>query len=167
MPPASTHARVAIAALLPLLIWGGYNASHGRLSIQSKPVEIGVEHSAPASMTITRSAGKATSLTDVRNDSTNPLSVSLPDDWERGEVKGAPLSALIGDGPNFGFRRWTLPAGMSVSFSAPYAWNELTLHNADESALHIKIITIDVERGTSETESYLVKDQVLERTFPR
>lgn len=161
MPPASTHARVAIAALLPLLIWGGYNASHGRLIASSKPVEIGVEHAAPASMTITRSAGKATSLTDVRNDSSIPLSVSLPDDWERGEVKGGSLSDLIGDGPNFGFRRWTLPSGMSVSFSASYAWNELTLHNADETALHVKIVTIDLEKNTRETESYLVMDEEL------
>jgi hypothetical protein len=162
----SLHARIALIALLPLLIWGAYRiGAQKRLDGSLTPIEIGIEHTSPATITITRSSGGTIHLVDVANESAETIGISLPEAWVRGEVRRVPLASLTSNDPSFGFRRWQFPPRAIVSFDAVHPWNHVIVHNPSEVPLKIDVVSIDVVRSQTTTESYLVTDTELDLTF--
>lgn len=159
----SLQLRTAALALLPLLIWGTYRGlSAERAQLLRPPVEIGVEHGGGARIAVTYSTGGQAQLVDIGNDGREVVHVSIPEDWERGEVHGAPLAQLVTDAPSFGFRRWSIPAGATVSYRAPQGWSGLSIHNPSRELLRIRITTVDLARNTADTEVYLLQDARLD-----
>jgi len=160
------HGKTAVIALLPLLIWGAYRATtDARNNGAVQSVEIGVEHSEPAQVHLTRSLNGKVRIVDIGNDSTNDVYVSLPDSWERGEVRNVPLASLTADSPSFGYRRWALPAGAVVTFHPVQDWRSLTVHNASNSLLQMKVTSVDLTLDTTDTNVYLVNDSPLSVQF--
>lgn len=159
----SLQVRVAVLALLPLLIWGTYRAlSAERAQLARTPVEIGVEHRGSAAVAITHSVGGRTHLVDIGNEGQGEIHVSLPDTWTRGEVRGTPLASLVADAPSFGFRRWTIPPGATVTYRTPHDWRAVTIHNPTAELLRLKITTVDLTRDEADTEVYLLNQNRLD-----
>jgi hypothetical protein len=159
----SLHARLAGLTLLLLLLWGITSMQMRRRTADLLPTaDIAVEHTAAAGMTVTRTAdGRGPA--EIRNDSNETLHVSIPDSWERDEVRGAPLAAVTADEPSLGFRRWTVPTHAAVTFIADDVWNKLHIRNISESPLRLGVVTVDIGSGKAVTESLLVDDESLLR----
>lgn len=124
-------------------------------------MEIGVEHVEPAQVRLTRSVGGSVHLVDIANEGADPVYVSIPESWERGEVRNVPLASLVADNPSFGYRRWTLPSHAIVTFHPEADWNNLAVHNAGSTLLQMKIITVDLQSNTTDTDTYLIQDDPL------
>lgn len=154
----SVQGKLALSALLLLLMWG-FLLSPARKNQLGLPVyDIGIEHAEPLRLSIAFSIGKQSSIISVEHDSLETVRLSLPEDWRRDEVRGSVLSRITSDPPEFGYRKWHLPAGSLVSFRTDIPWKQLTLHNPSGVPLTVRVTTVDLLMGTSETNAILVKD---------
>lgn len=137
-----------------------------RLSMQAEsaarpPVDVAVEHGASLTFTVTASAGQGRGIVELGRDGTETVHVSVPETWQRREVRGAPLEAAIGEPPAMGFRRWTIPPGATLSFwmdDAP----RIRIQNPSGKALLVESKRVDVRTGKVEKEMTLVKDGPLD-----
>lgn len=162
----SVHVRAAALALLPLLIWGTYHAvSVERAALLEPPVEIGVEHDGSGGIAIAHGMGGNAHMTDIANESAAVMYVSLPADWQRDEIRGAPLASLTVEAPIFGFRRWSIPPGATVSYRTPADWRALTVHNPAGTLLRVKVTTVYLDRNEADTDVYLLNDKRLDLSF--
>ncbi len=158
-PMSSLHLRIAGLTLILLVLWG---ATVLRTAPENRPasqVEMAIEHQSPAALTLTRTTD-GTGMTDIRNDGSEVLYVSIPEEWLRDEVRGAALSAVVSTDASLGFTRWTIPAGATVSFRVPLSWNALKIRNISDEAMRLAITTIDLHAQTTETESYLIDESI-------
>lgn len=154
---SSLHARFAGLTLLALLLWGVTTVRMEQNKAELIPiVTIAIEHAQPSAITLYRTES-GFGFVDIRNDSKEDMHISLPETWERGEVRNAPLASIIGEEPTLGFRRWTLPKGAKVTFIANSAWAKLNLRNIAPAPLRIGIVTIHLDKGISTTETYLLE----------
>ncbi len=145
--------------LILLVLWGitVFHTDPQRAPIES--VEIAVEHTTPAALTLTRTTD-GIGITDIRNDSAETLFISLPEEWHRDEVRGAALSAVISTDASLGFTRWTVPPGATVSFRVESAWNGLRIRNISEQTMRVAVTTIDLMQKSTDTDSYLIDDMI-------
>ncbi len=156
----SLHSRIAIVTLLPLMIWGAYElGTMKRDDMLPRPIDIGVEHLESASLILTHSMGMPPLFVDVQNDGQGDVLVSLPDTWQRKEVRNVPLASVFADEPMLGFRRWHLPAGGTVSFVSTDAWVGMMIHNSSTTPLKLRAVAVDVANETRSSESYLLSDE--------
>ncbi len=160
----SLHARIALLTLLPVLLWASVRfVERQRLDDAAEPpVQIGIEHAGNAALTLTRTIGRAPQLIDVANDGAAAVRVSLPDAWRRGEVRGVPLAAIAADAPEFGFRRWHLPPGATLSFTSPLPPAGMIVHNPSGFPLRLKTVTVDLENNEVTREVHLLSEEPLE-----
>lgn len=155
----SFHGRAAILTLLPLLIAGAYGIIMQQYEENLRQgIDIGIEHALPGAVTFTRTADTRPQLIDVTNEGKETMFISLPEAWVRGEVRGGPLSSVAEDRPMFGYRRWHIPAGVTISFQSPLRWGGMTMHNPSGIPLRLKIITVNLKKETTEKEVSLMSD---------
>lgn len=107
-------------------------------------------------MTVT--ANDTQRMLDIGNDTKETIAVSVPEYWKRGEVRGAPLSAVIADAPSFGYVRWHLPAKASAVFTTTRPFHQLNIHNPSGTLLKINLTSVDLLQNTGDHEVYLVKE---------
>lgn len=152
--------KIAILALLPLAIWGAYRGLiEHRTPDSSNEVQVAIEHEASAGITVTHAIGGQAPFADIENENDFPIHISLPAAWERGEVKGAALSDVASDAPDFGFRRWRIPATSIVSFKTGNEWQILKVHNASPSLLKVRVITVDLATNTTSSDVQFVQQE--------
>jgi hypothetical protein len=160
------HTKTALLALTLLIAWGAFQMGQRN---SPKPgaygVEIAVEHTRPGGLSITHSIGGSAHLVDITNDSDETLGVSLPDTWERDEVRNVPLASLVGSGASLGFRRWTLPPNASVTFETDADIDDLSVHNPSNIPLRVRVTTVDLKKNTTNTDSYLLQENPLTLRF--
>jgi hypothetical protein len=143
------HHRIPVAvATLALLALG--TQAHLRLRAALSdipPADIAVEHQEPLDLMLAISRRGGEGLLDIEHGNAETVFLSLPDDWERIEVRDADLAAVTGEPPMFGFVRWTLPAGAGVRFRLPQAPSGLRLHHQSDAPLHLDITAVDLDAG--------------------
>jgi hypothetical protein len=159
----SLHARLAGLTLIALVLWGATMVQLRQRTEDALPTaEFAIEHSQAGGISVTRTVAGLGPV-DIRNDSDETVHVSIPETWQRDEVRGAPLASVIADEPSLGFRRWALPARSSVTFMADHLWNKLHIRNISDVPLRLKVVTVDVDNATGVTESTLIDDESLLR----
>lgn len=160
----SLHVRLAGLTLLALLLWGITSMQmHQRTADLLPTVELAVEHDQAAGISVTRTKD-ANGPVDIRNDADQRLFVSVPEEWVRDEVRGAPLTSVQGgEEVSLGFRRWSIPSHATVTFLQTGTWNKLLIRNVSKKLLRLRMVTIDIAQGTSTTESTLIDDEALLR----
>ncbi len=157
------HTRIALLTLLPVLLWASIRfVERQKADIGvAEPVRIGIEHTGNAAVTLTRTKDTQPQLIDIANEGTAVVRVSVPAAWQRGEVRGAPLASIAGEEPMFGYRRWHLPAGATLSFRNPLPWTGMKVHNPSGLPLRLRVVTVDLEMDTVQRDSYLLSNNTL------
>ncbi len=155
------HTRIALLTLLPILLWASvrFTQEQKAKDARDEPVLIGIEHTGNAALTLTRTVDRRPQLFDVTNERSETIRISLPAEWERGEVRGAPLTSITADEAMFGYRRWHLPGGATLSFRNPLPGSGMTVHNPSGLPLRLRVVTVDLGGNTTQRASYLLSDQ--------
>ena len=126
---------------------------------EAEIAKIAVEHSAPIGISLELSTKANAGMLAVSHDSTEAVPVSLPESWKRGEVRDASLSSITADEPVFGFRRWIIPVGASVTFEMDTPPGILQIHNPSKIPLKVQSTRIDLETETINRSITLIKDE--------
>jgi hypothetical protein len=124
-------------------------------------VDIGIEHSQPLSVRMEYSVRNTNGIMRIGSDSSETISISLPEQWERGEVTGAPLSALRKDDPMFGYTRWHVPEKTTITFKIPKVPEHIVLHNPSTAPLKLTVAKVDLETGAIEKDILLIRDSTV------
>ena len=124
-------------------------------------VDIGIEHSEPLAVRMEYSVRNTHGIMRIGSNSSETISISLPEQWERGEVTGAPLSQLRKDSPMFGYVRWHVPEKTTLTFKIPKVPEHMVLHNPSTAPLKLTVAKVDLETGTIEKDVLLVRDSTV------
>ena len=121
-------------------------------------LDIGVEHASPLTLAVTVTRNDRMRMVDIVNDKSESISLSVPDDWIRGEVRNAPVASILSEAPSFGYVRWTVPKDASVSFRTDAPFDRLNIHNPSGVLLKIRFTSVDLLQNTGEHNVFLVKE---------
>lgn len=139
------------AALFGLVVLSALSVGEMRdqsaLLLTRSVADIGVEVSAPTTIELDFSLLRDNAVIDIGYGEGPPrISVSVPDAWIRREVRGAPLDAIQDEPPTFGFRRFSMPKGATLSFRADTAPETIILHNPTDIPLQVRLSHVDLEK---------------------
>jgi hypothetical protein len=157
----AAHGKFAGLALLILIAWGSIQAV-ATFDPQPKPidVDIGVEHQSPlAAISFASSTIGSTQWMDIGNGGSETLLVSVPASWVRTEVRDVPLASVTSEEPAFGYTKWTMPAGATVTFETEETWQSVTIHNPSEQPLRIRVTRVDLATNDATYEVYLATNR--------
>ncbi len=161
---SSLHARIAGITLVLLVLWGITSMRANDRANDLGSIEIVVEHADSAALTLIRTpSGRG--LADIRNDGEGPIAVSIPEEWERDEVRGAPLASITVGDASLGFRRWMIPSNATVSFRIDDTWNASLIRNVSKEPLRLRVITVNLEHETTDSDTFLIMDTPLSLSF--
>ncbi len=165
--PVKVHTIAALAAVIAVVVFSqgtirsGLPGLTANVSPQAR-AEIGVEHVRPLSLSLTVSTNGKSGVVDLGHDGSGTAYLSLPSSWMRREVRGTTLAAVVADPPTFGFTRWAIPAGSTVSFAVPVAPETILLHNPSGVPLQIKLTRVDLVTQEVERDVILIQDATTE-----
>lgn len=155
----STH---FLACLISLIAIAGFSVgSYVRMTSaapQTESVEIGIEHTAPLALSIEMSTREDKSIVDISHNAEEKIFISVPADWERREVRSAPLDTVVADGTGLDYRRWHLPSGATVSYRVSYVIDQMTIHNPSELPVKVTLTRVDLNADTVERDILLIKE---------
>lgn len=123
--------------------------------------DIAVEHAQPLTIRLRVTRNRLLRLIELGHDAHSTIAISLPEEWQRGEVRGVPLSAVTSEPPSLGFRRWQIPAGAVVLFHSRSGFTNVRIHNPSGIPLKIRFTETDIEKNSSDHEVYLMKQDDL------
>ena len=158
------HAITGLAAALVFAILVLSLRSGNPGNSTGENVNIGVEHEAPLTIEF-RFAIKdnvPVGLVELSHEGRETIFVSLPESWERREVRGRSLTDTPSEDPSFGFKRWHMPEGATLSFRTPAMPRTLDIHNPSGVVLKIRIVKVDLTTGVVDRNVMLVKDAAVE-----
>lgn len=159
------HLKIGGAVFLCVLAWSTWQAVSKPASDGVMDVQFAIEHTQPASIGITRSIGGEEHFIDISNTNEEIIFVSLPEAWQRDEVRNVPLASLTADEPSLGYARWHLPPSASVTFESPNEWDDLTIHNPSGIVLQVQVTTVDLRTHKTTEDVYLVQEDDLTIPF--
>lgn len=155
----SLLSRTLIGASIPFLLVVLFVATkqpHVASILQT--VDIGVEHRESMTLEVTVTSNDLLRMVTLKNDALEPIALSVPTDWKRGEVRNVPLKSITADEPSFGYVRWHLPANASVSYTTKQPFQHLSVHNPSGIPLKIRATLVDLLKNTGEHQVYLVQE---------
>ncbi|MDD5623856.1 MAG: hypothetical protein PHI23_04060 [Candidatus Peribacteraceae bacterium] len=162
--PVGLHVLAALFAIVAVVVLS-QQALHGTsldltasLTETNMKADIGVEHTGPLSLSLSLSKGEGSGIADIGQYGEETIAVSVPADWQRREVRGAPLASVTADPSTFGFTRWHLPPGTVISFGVPVSPASLILHNPSGVPLKVTLTRVDLEAQSVERDVVLVQE---------
>jgi len=151
-------ALVVTAAVISVFSFQSFRASVQQSVFEPVRVEIGVEHELPLSLSLSVSELKGSGLMDLHQEGIEEVFISLPSSWQRKEVRNVPLSSITEENTSFGFTRYQIPAGASVTFAILKYPDTLLVHNPSGVTLKVALTMVDLQTNTVETNVVLVQD---------
>ncbi len=156
---ASIHGKTLLATLILVLffgavVWSGEEDAGGT-------IDLTIEHSAPFSLTLSIGKRGEQRLLEVGNEGNQTIAVTLPESWERREVRNVPLASVVSHAPALGYAQWQLPPGALVSYRTMQPWQTIVLHNPSAIPLTIRLKKIDIATGKTDQDVILMKDKPL------
>lgn len=121
--------------------------------------EIGIEHEGPVNMSFNIARKGDLGFLRIDGDVTTTIFVSVPQDWERTAVHGATLKEVIADAPEFGFIRWTLPAGAGISMRIPHVPDEFRFLSPSQGVATIGVTTVDLTTEIYDERTVLLQQE--------
>ena len=125
------------------------------------PATIGLEHEDPLTLSMIVARKQSAGYVSLTNRSDALIRVSMPSDWKRSEVTGAPLSAFLQDIPVFGFTRWTIPGHAGIKMSLIDAPDALFFDSNSDTTTQIDLQTIDLADLSASSRVVLLQKQTL------
>jgi hypothetical protein len=154
----SLHGKTFLASLI-LVLCGGALVWQAQNRTTGSAIDLTVEHDAPFGLTLSLSTQGETRFVEIGNESADTVHVSLPEAWERREVRNVPLLSIASSEPSHGSIRWTLPAGAFVSYRSETPWSQLVVRNPSKIPFKINLAIINLETLETERDIILVKDK--------
>jgi hypothetical protein len=153
----TSHVKIGFLALCLALLLGvpALWISSGD-EVPQAETNVAVEHDGPASMRVARLEGSGTNVFEIGFAGSGSFAIHLPSSWKRQEVRGVPLASMVGEPREWGYVRWTMPAGAVARFDAPDP-GRLTLHNPSGIPLAVTVTT--VRGGGRDDEAAIVTDE--------
>lgn len=155
----SLLSRTLLGASIPFVLVVLYVISIQNPSLPVvESLDIGIEHTKSMTLSIQITKNDALRLIEISNDVLEPIALSTPEDWKRGEVRNVPLKSVIGAEPSFGYTRWTMPAKATVSYKTKHPFEHLNIHNPSGVPVKIRLTIVDLQKNTGDHQVYLVKE---------
>lgn len=161
----SIHMKIGGVVLFLFCAWSAVHVITNRSNDHDVRIQLAVEHTQPATISITRSVGGHEHFADITNDNEETVFISLPESWRRDEVRNTPLASVIAGEPSLGYARWQLPPRASVTFRSPFNWHTMIVHNPSDVLLKIRMTTIDLATEQTTLDVYLVQREDLTIDF--
>ena len=125
------------------------------------PATIGLEHSAPLSMSVLIARKEDAGYISIVNNSTEDIHVSVPSSWTRTEVTGTDIKNVTQDIPVFGFSRFALPAGAGMKLLLPSSPGALFFDSTSPAVTAVSLKSVDLVTAQSDSRVVLVQSQAL------
>ena len=151
----------ALALILSIAVQTVEKSPRLRAALTHGTVDIGIEHSNPLSVRFEYVTKDGAAIVRIAHSSDEIVSISVPEDWKRGEVSGALLKKVRKDEPIFGFVRWHFPAHTSIAFSIRKAPEHIVIHNPSMASLKLTTSNVNLLDGTVEKNVLLVQDSAV------
>ena len=161
MPRPSKHIYALLVLSASIAIFGASSFQRAQVVPKQRienPVEIGIEHNEPLSVSIEASEMKGKGLLEIEQSGAEEILLSLPSDWIRKEVRNASIKDVTFETASLGFKRWHMPAGASILFELPKFPSSLIIHNPSKVTVKVSLTKVDMESGLVENEVVLVQE---------
>lgn len=122
------------------------------------PADIAVEHASSLTLSLRYGTGRSRGIVEIVTEGNDASAISVPEAWQRREVRGGTLAAVTADPPSLGFVRWHLPPRVTLSFWTP-AIPSLVVKNASKTPLLVVTKRVDVVSGKVLEDSVIIKDK--------
>lgn len=159
------HLIIAGSAICVMLLLGVIErntfATRQSAAEDTMPVTIGLEHTAPLSMSVLFARKENAGYVSITNQSNETIGINLPSTWTRTEVTGASLADVKQDIPVFGFSRWTLPGNAGIKLLMPSAPDAVFFDSTSTSTAAVDLKTIDLGSLGVTNKVVLVQKQTL------
>lgn len=159
------HLIIAGSAICVMLLLGVIErntfATRQSAAEDTMPVTIGLEHTAPLSMSVLFARKENAGYVSITNQSSETIGINLPSTWTRTEVTGANLADVKQDIPVFGFSRWTLPGKAGIKLLMPSAPDAVFFDSTSTSTAAVDLKTIDLSSLGVTNKVVLVQKQTL------
>ncbi len=155
------HGILAMAAFVLLSIIA-LNTIELKASIVQKPqqiADIAIEHKESLSVRISMSMLHGQGILEIGHDGKETIQVSVPDSWERTEVRNTPIDMLKNESPMLGFVRWHFPPETTVTFRMMDAPDNVLIHNPNRVPLKLSYVYVDLETEEILQDIKLIKDE--------
>lgn len=156
------HGAISFAAFLAISFFNGEKVAsmvHFQRTNIPNTVDVGIEHTLPISLTIDVSTLDGASIVEVTNTEGGELAfISVPDEWQRREVRNASIADVTSEESSFGFTRWKLPAGATISYRSQEVPESMVLHNPSKTPVKAAVNRVDLQKNTLEHDIILVQD---------
>ncbi|HRH93137.1 MAG TPA: hypothetical protein PKV72_01250 [Candidatus Peribacteria bacterium] len=146
-----TQIAIAVSAMMVLALLGVvdrnvFSAALGNAEKTAPEVaiDIGLEHDGPADLSLLVARKGTLGYVEVSNTSNAPLKLSLPETWQRNEVRGGSIWLVTEEDPEFGYIRWMLPPKMSMTMKAKTAPDVITFHSPSGQTASIRVKSVDL-----------------------
>ncbi len=159
-----THLTIAASAIAVLLVLSSFDpvtfSTMPGKAETSHATQIGLEYDAPMKVEMLFARKNGAGYLSISNPTSRPLNISVPDSWRRTEVRGAPLTDFTSQPPEFGFRRWTMPAETGMSMILPTVPDDILFMSPSEPTAAITVRSVDVLSGEQFINVVLLNKQV-------
>lgn len=151
----------AIAVLLLLGIIERNTFSTRGTNAEVVPSTIGLEHSAPLSLSMLFAKKDHAGYVSITNESNETIHLSVPSDWTRTEVTGADIKDVTHEIPVFGFTRWTLPGKAGIKMLQPESPAAIFFDSQSTATAAVDVKSIDLTTMSVTNKVVLVQHQTL------
>ncbi len=151
----------AIAVLLLLGIIERNTFATRGTNAEVVPSTIGLEHSAPLSLSMLFAKKDHAGYVSITNESNETIHLSVPSDWTRTEVTGADIKDVTHEIPVFGFTRWTLPGKAGIKMLQPESPAAIFFDSQSQATAAVDVKSIDLTTMSVSNKVVLVQKQTL------
>lgn len=138
---------IAILLLLATLDPATFSTLPGKAERTPVAVQVGLEYDAPVKVEMLFARKQTAGYLSISNPSDHPIKISVPDSWSRTEVRGAPLTEFATEPPQFGFRRWSMPARTGMSMLLPESPSTVLFLSPSDPTAAITLRSVDAVSG--------------------
>jgi hypothetical protein len=156
---ASLHGKTLIASFVLVMFGGSLLWQWQSNADPAATYDVTVEHRSTFGLSISLGKSALSRFVEIGNQGDSPISVTLPETWQRMEVRNVPLQSVSAGEPSLGYVRWTLPAGANVSYRSADDWSMLVIHNPSKIPFKILLATVNVDTKETDRDIILVKDR--------
>ncbi len=160
-----TQIAIAVSAMMVLALLGMidrnvFSAALGNAEKAAPEVsiDIGLEHDGPVDLGMLVARKGTAGLIEVNNTSNAPLKISLPEGWERTEVRGGSIWLITEEDPEFGYIRWMLPPKMGMTLRTTSVPDVITYHSPSGQTASIRVTSVDVETSAKNQRTLLFQN---------
>jgi hypothetical protein len=155
---ASLHGKTLVASLV-ILLFAGALIRQAADRAEGDAADLIVEHTASFGLGVSVSTAGDTRFAEITNGGTETIHVSLPEHWERREVRNVPLFDILSSVTSSGSVRWSLPVRAAVSYRTDIPWSHIVVRNPSKIPFKIDLAIVNLETQETERDVILVKDK--------